>query len=160
MQVIYPCVGYIPICRIYTHVQDIYPCVGYIPMCRLYTHMQVIYPCVGYIPMCRIYTHYYTCSSTHVIHVQDIHLYYMCETCITGVLTYIRGLCITCVIYTTHILNVYHIRNIHVAHLVVCVKLHSHSINSRTILIFFTGAKCATHYMFPKFDEYLKWLNR
>ncbi len=39
--------------------------------------------------MCGVYRtcvlrNYYICISTHAIHVQDIHLYYMCEMCITG----------------------------------------------------------------------------
>ncbi len=51
-----------------------------------------------------------------------IHLYYMCETCITGVLD-MHFRCMNYMYNTpknsTHVLYVYHTCNTHVAHLVV-----------------------------------------
>ncbi len=65
---------------------------------------------------------YYTCSSTHVIHVLDIYLYYICETYVLQIFnTCTKHAWITCIIHlkTPHIVHVYHTYNPHVTHFLV-----------------------------------------
>ncbi len=61
----------------------------------------MLYTCVGFTPLLHMY--FYTCNIW-----QDIHMYYMYETCVLQVFYIcITGVCITYVIHLKHLLVVY-----------------------------------------------------
>ncbi len=105
------CIGYAPVVHMYFYMCT--TCIGYAPVVHMYFYGNT---CAGYTHVLHVWNMFYTCNSTDVIYtVQAMHLYYMCETCIIGVLHIYyscmnyymcntpQNMCGTCIIQMWHI---------------------------------------------------------